>query len=28
VAKFTSRYCAPTKRAMKAPVMRRGRSCQ
>lgn len=27
VAKFTSRYCAPTKRAMKAPVMR-GKSCR
>jgi hypothetical protein len=27
VAKFTSRYCAPVKRAMKAPAMR-GKSCQ
>lgn len=29
VVKFTSKYCAPTKRAMRAPAMRRGRSsCQ
>lgn len=28
VAKFTSRYCAPTKRAMKAPAMRGKSSCR
>jgi len=25
VAKFTSKYCAPVRRAMSAPVMRKGR---
>lgn len=28
VAKFTSRYCAPVHRAMKAPAVRGGKSCR
>jgi len=28
VSRVLSRYCAPTKRAMRAPAMRRGASCQ
>lgn len=28
VAKFTSQYCAPVRRAMSAPAVRRGKRCQ
>lgn len=28
VARFTSKYCAPVRRAMHAPAVRKGRSCQ